>query len=98
MMMKPCPMKRSKKNWDTLARLTLSILILPSSAPFRVRLKEFSNHLPLLIADCSQVLQMKNPGVYQAFTGSLSGEQQTLVGEIMKQAEAKEAEVGPVQI
>ena len=41
---------------------------------------------------------MKNPGVYQASTSNLSVELQSQLIEVMKLAEQKEAEVGPIQI
>lgn len=41
---------------------------------------------------------MKNPSIYQASTTALNGDQQVLFTEVMKLAEQKEAEVGPVQI
>jgi len=44
------------------------------------------------------ILQMKNPGVYQASTSNLSVELQSQLIEVMKLAEQKEAEVGPIQI
>ena len=44
------------------------------------------------------VLQMKNPGVYQASTSNLSVELQSQLIDVMKLAEQKEAEVGPIQI
>jgi hypothetical protein len=41
---------------------------------------------------------MKNPGVYQASTSNLSVELQSQLIDVMKLAEQKEAEVGPIQI
>ena len=49
-------------------------------------------------AHANAVLQMKNPGVYQASTSNLSVELQSQLIDVMKLAEQKEAEVGPIQI
>ena len=52
----------------------------------------------ILQAHPAAVFQMKNPGVYQASTNSLTVELQSQLIDVMKLAEQKEAEVGPIQI
>lgn len=41
---------------------------------------------------------MKNPGVYQASASTLSADAQLVLADVIRQAEQKEAEVGPIQI
>ena len=56
------------------------------------------NAYSILQAHPTAVFQMKNPGVYQASTNSLTVELQSQLIDVMKLAEQKEAEVGPIQI